>query len=261
MRFTYYYKTPDGVRAEGEIDSPSYDEVFKTLKKNGIRPIKVLSKDRPWIQRGRFGAKSIICIAVAAGLFVGIAAWMVASESGRSATTPVAKIDLVAGKSEIFKSLKGKADAVRQQHDAAVQILDIAKIDDWRAISKMSNFDMVYDGIARGQSLVELLRFQAQTLFKDVTTMFTDEQSEDVRAAKRLYGSLMDMIDATENRIESAADAIAMLDRNRGRWKWNRKASKIQFSDKQLQAEFDELVDSADLLAARWQNDFKKSSK
>lgn len=262
MRFTYYYKTPDGVRHEGELDSPSYDDVFKELKAKGIRPIKVLSKDRPWIQRGRFGIKTILFLAAGVGLAAGLVAWSVANKAKQDSVKRLAiQSDITEGKSDVFKSLKGKADSVRQQHDAAVKILDEAKIDDWRAISKMPNFDTVYDGITRGQSFVELLRFQAQSLFKDVMTMFTDEQSEDVRAAKRLYGSLMDMIDATDNRIESAAEAVMLLDQHRGHWKWNRKTSAIQFDDKQLQAEFDELVDSADSLTARWQYDFKKSSK
>lgn len=45
MTFTYYYKTSDGARHEAEITSPSRDEAFAALRKQGIRPIKVVAKD------------------------------------------------------------------------------------------------------------------------------------------------------------------------------------------------------------------------
>ena len=52
MRFTYYYKTGDNVRHEGEIDAPGRDAAFAALRAQGIRPIKVVAEARgrrwPW---------------------------------------------------------------------------------------------------------------------------------------------------------------------------------------------------------------------
>lgn len=45
MKFTYYYRKGDGVRREGEIESPSRDEAFAALREVGIRPIKMYAKD------------------------------------------------------------------------------------------------------------------------------------------------------------------------------------------------------------------------
>ena len=45
MRFTYYYKKADGIRREGEIESPTRDEAFAALRQNGIRPIKMFAAD------------------------------------------------------------------------------------------------------------------------------------------------------------------------------------------------------------------------
>lgn len=53
MTFTYSYKTSDGVRHEGEIDAPGRDEAFSALRKQGIRPIRLLEADGPRKVTGR----------------------------------------------------------------------------------------------------------------------------------------------------------------------------------------------------------------
>ena len=45
MKFTYAYKTSDGVRHEDSIEASSREEVFSTLRAKGIRPIKVVAAD------------------------------------------------------------------------------------------------------------------------------------------------------------------------------------------------------------------------
>ena len=45
MKFTYAYKTSNGTRHEASIDAPSREEVFSTLRAQGIRPIKVVAAD------------------------------------------------------------------------------------------------------------------------------------------------------------------------------------------------------------------------
>ena len=45
MRFTYAYKTSDGRRHEAAIDAESREAVFESLRRQGIRPIKVVAAD------------------------------------------------------------------------------------------------------------------------------------------------------------------------------------------------------------------------
>ncbi len=45
MKYTYAYKTSDGVRHEDSLDANSRDEVFEVLRGHGIRPIKVVAAD------------------------------------------------------------------------------------------------------------------------------------------------------------------------------------------------------------------------
>ena len=45
MKYTYAYKTSDGVRHEASMDAPSREAVFEALRARGIRPIKVVAAD------------------------------------------------------------------------------------------------------------------------------------------------------------------------------------------------------------------------
>ena len=45
MKYTYAYKTGDGVRHEDSMNASSREEVFSVLRERGIRPIKVVSAD------------------------------------------------------------------------------------------------------------------------------------------------------------------------------------------------------------------------
>ena len=45
MKYTYAYKTSDGVRHEASIDAESREAVFEALRAHGIRPIKVVAAD------------------------------------------------------------------------------------------------------------------------------------------------------------------------------------------------------------------------
>ena len=45
MKYTYAYKTSDGVRHEDSMNASSRDEVFAELRKRGIKAIKVVAAD------------------------------------------------------------------------------------------------------------------------------------------------------------------------------------------------------------------------
>ena len=45
MKYTYAYKTPDGIRHEDTMNAASREEVFTALRKQGIKAIKVVAAD------------------------------------------------------------------------------------------------------------------------------------------------------------------------------------------------------------------------
>lgn len=72
--FTYAYKSSDGVRHVDEIVAPTRDDAFAELRKQGIRPIKVVEKDAGKRQIRNLTLAGLLLVIVAAGT-----AWVVAS--------------------------------------------------------------------------------------------------------------------------------------------------------------------------------------
>ena len=73
MKYTYAYKTSDGVRHEDEITANSREEVFEALRSRGIKAIKVVAADgskangEPSVQ----GRKRMALVALLLGLAIG----------------------------------------------------------------------------------------------------------------------------------------------------------------------------------------------
>ena len=76
MTFVYYYKTCDGVRHEAEIGAPSRDEAFSELRKQGIRPIKVIEKNPARVTPG-IRRRVVFALVVVAGIGAGALGWFV----------------------------------------------------------------------------------------------------------------------------------------------------------------------------------------
>ena len=77
MKFTYAYKTSDGVRHEAAIDAESREAVFAALRTQGIRPIKVVAADGSKANGEVRGVRKriVAAIAVTAAVVVGIVAF------------------------------------------------------------------------------------------------------------------------------------------------------------------------------------------
>ena len=73
MKFTYAYKTSDGVRQEDSMNASSREEVFETLRAKGIKAIKVVAADGSKANgevrgvRKRVAATVAVAVALAAG--------------------------------------------------------------------------------------------------------------------------------------------------------------------------------------------------
>lgn len=73
MKYTYAYKTSDGVRHEDSMNASSRDEVFAELRKRGIKAIKVVAADGSKANGEMRGVRkrvvfvAIVCVAVIVG--------------------------------------------------------------------------------------------------------------------------------------------------------------------------------------------------
>ena len=88
MKYTYAYKTPDGVRHEGEMAAASRDEVFAELRRRGIKAIKVVAADGSKANGEVRGvrARVVVALVALAAAVVGVAAYV----GGTRAAAPAA---------------------------------------------------------------------------------------------------------------------------------------------------------------------------
>ena len=92
MKYTYAYKTPDGVRHEAAMEAGSREEVFERLRKDGIKAIKVVAADGSKANgetRSR-GRAALVAAAVVTVLVAGIAAYMGSARLSQPELPPVA---------------------------------------------------------------------------------------------------------------------------------------------------------------------------
>ena len=80
MKFKYIYKTSDGVRHESEIDATNRDAAFSELRKQGIRPIKVIAGDGTKANGAVYGIRKRVVAAIA--VLVAVVAAVVAFSVG-----------------------------------------------------------------------------------------------------------------------------------------------------------------------------------
>ena len=90
MKFTYVYKTSDGVRHEAAMDAESREAVFATLRTQGIKAIKVVAADGSKANGEVRGVRKriVVAIAVTAAFIVGIAAYFLGESNNRTILFP-----------------------------------------------------------------------------------------------------------------------------------------------------------------------------
>ena len=96
MKYTYAYKTSDGIRHEATMVAKSRDDVFAELRKQGIKAIKVVAADGSKANGEIHGVRKRVVAALVAfvALGVGVVAYFTGTRSGGdlgdSATTAFA---------------------------------------------------------------------------------------------------------------------------------------------------------------------------
>ena len=86
MKYTYAYKTSDGVRHEAAMDAESREAVFAALRTQGIKAIKVVAADGSKANGEVRGVRKriVAAIAVAVAVVVGIAAFFLGESNNRT---------------------------------------------------------------------------------------------------------------------------------------------------------------------------------
>ena len=84
MKYTFAYKTSDGLRHEDSLDANSRDEVFQVLRGRGIRPIKVVAADGSKANGEVRGLRkrAVFALVALAALVAGVVAYLGGERTG-----------------------------------------------------------------------------------------------------------------------------------------------------------------------------------
>ena len=90
MKYTYAYKTSDGIRHEATMNASSREEVFSMLRKKGIKAIKVVAADGSKANGEIRGVRKRVVVALVSlvAIGVGVVAYLGGTRTGSNSVSP-----------------------------------------------------------------------------------------------------------------------------------------------------------------------------
>ena len=263
MRFTYTYRSSDGIRHVAEIDASSRDEAFATLRTRGIRPIKVVEEGGVKANGARPGGRPFyrrtvpsILLAVCALLAIG--AWWRLGRTVRGLQGG-GDVRYQSGTREAILKLIERAGALEDRYRAELTLLKLDRLHDYAWIEKEKDLSPLYREMEKAQAIIDYTRTQARDLFRDVYRQFSATCANERTDAQRRYGELMDALDAEEERQQAAHLTLMLIDDHRQAWRTEQ--GQIVFSNPKVEEEFRFYTMPTDGSTARWKRDFGKGGE
>lgn len=260
MQFVYYYKSSDGVRHDGEMEAPDREEVFIALRRQGIRPIKVMRKDDLHPELRVYGVKKRWVVAIAgvvAVLAAGLA--IVAWKAMQGPDPHELSGEYAAETKAAMEKLVARARALKTKHEAELKLLDLDALRDYARIAKAEGPDVFAETIGKARTIIEGTRTGMKDLFGGLYETFPPEAVNERRDAQKLYGEIMTEIDVAEDRLDADELVIGLLLSARDQWKVEK--GEVVFSDPRLEREFRFFSKGADETVTRWHKDFGPKAK
>lgn len=259
VKFVYFYRSADGEHHQGEMEAPDREEVFIALRKQKIRPIKVIRKDDldPKARgiRKRWVAVIVAVAVLIASVIVGAVVWNAAQTPDPAALSG----DYAEATKGKMEKLVTKARARKDKHDAELKLLNLDMMRDYEKIAKASSPADFSNEVAKARAVIEATRADIKDLFRDLYTIFPPEAENERRDAQKLYGEIMSDIDVSEERINADELVVSILLSSKESWTVEK--GKIRFSDPKLEREFQFFRKDADVTVTRWNKDFGPKSQ
>ena len=210
MRFSYSYKTSDGVRHEDRIEAESREAAFALLRQRGIKAIKVVSLsgskangEEKIITRKRF---------VVAALVLGVLGGIVAEIA-------ISHADF---RDQRIKELEREGARILAAYDAKAKETGLDDIRNPELVANPSNRTEIIRRVRVGYEALNSARLESRTVFRDVYQQIPVESAKLREGAQSAYLALMDGLDVRESRLANDEKVFRLLDENRGKWKSTR---------------------------------------
>ena len=242
MKYTYAYKTSDGVRHEDSMNASSREEVFMALRKKGIKAIKVVAADGTKANGEIRGVKKrfVAVASISAAILAGCIVYLFAPERKpiiKQVETPP-EIKFTTDESRIaFTNLEAKASQIVLNHYNNIKSLELDLLADYKFIANEKNAAVINQKAKQGYKAVDDSRIKVRNLFKSIFEIFPLECTVEREEAQRLYAEAMDKLDASEFRLVKDEKAAKILISNRD--KWQLQDGKVVWKDAALANEFE----------------------
>lgn len=254
MKYTYAYKTSDGIRRESVIEAASREAVFETLRARGIRAIKVMAADGSKANGEIRGVRK--CVAVLLALCAAALAGALVYFSV-TRPEPPRRIRFTNELSRAaYTNLEARAAAVVVRHRHALESLRLETLTDYGLVDRQRDSAPFLETIRAAYRAVDDSRAETRDLFRSIFDVFPAECTAEREAAQRLYAETMDAFDMSESRIVKDEKAYRLLASNYG--KWLVRDGEVQWLDLTLANEFRYFRRIADSAASRWSKDFER---
>lgn len=249
--WTYSYKTSDGLRHEGTMSAPSKDAVYEALRKQGIRAIRV-EEAAPSTRRGRPWGAAVLVAAVLA--LAGGAWWL--GRRGVPITQGASGIDPspAGARSAAYQKIVADVEAIRETYRVASSRIDHELLANYALVERVRDMSEFRSVIAHGREAVSRAREEVRRNFADRYGDIPETFPQDIADAQRLYGLVMEELDADDERLDCDDCALELLDMNRGRWHVAKGV--VKWSDPSLERQFRLFGREPDIGKTRWERDF-----
>ena len=229
MKYTYVYKTSEGVRCVDSMDALSRDEVFAALRARGIRPIKVVAADGSKANGEIRGVrKRVVTALVAASVLLTVV--LVTFLDRKAPPPPPATM------SPTLAEFSSEAESALMQYELSFSIGRVRDLEDYVAI--YTNADIsAYVELGRGadQVLARATK-KLESAYAECEKKI-DPADEEYRLAKSIYAEARLTVDKEYARLSNRRFIIELLHGNRGKWRIEK--GRVVFSDPNLQKMFD----------------------
>lgn len=241
MKYLYTYSTPDGKRHEGETSARSKDRAYAVLKEQGIRPIKVWLKPFTKAQFVTLGAVVVVIVAVVAVSFA----------YGNDVRDIV---QYGIGPRRELVALKRAATDIRIEYNAAFDSIESNVFSDFSSVEESKDVSSFVKTVESGREVIEVARRKARGLFRDVYERFPASGENARLEAQRMYGELMNVLDADEERIVRDLRALKLLADSPDDWRVN--DGKLVFTNVEIERKYRSYRRDFDVATSRWERDF-----
>ena len=225
MRFTYCYKSADGIRHEKKIDASSRDEAFALLRRRGIRPIKVMA-DCGTKANGEVRfivGKRLAIFCVAVGLVAGVLSVLA-----------IGRVKTIDTRSVRIKELDVAAQEVLTDHARRMASAEVAVLGMPWELAGPKDDGKVECIVLSGYTELNITRTKLRDLFRAIYAKLPDKKERE--EANKLYMAAIDRLDLEEANLARSQKAYEFLKANRDGWKIE--SGKIVFLNPELERSY-----------------------